>query len=393
MRVSNPLPLAVLLATLLPGGCDETPDPMGQRPALPAPIQRRVDEAVEELDPPPSPSWPTEVRGLRESADAFTSVEACLAELRARTPVAVAEGIADLAYDGFFDDVCRGLEAVKAGDPDRCDALDASTVRAGCRRRVAILNGLPAACPADMVLPGRDSVCVAWAARDRELCRAASIADRARCAAVLDGEARGCVSLRGGDRGRCEAEVRRYAGALGEERHESAAAARPAVLELTVTVEGASGDPIRIERDVLARGVRLVPQGCRYQVALGEPHGEGMLPSGPGRFEPTFHLELAVPMGDDANRALPLGATDAVLSLALPAHGGITSIAGASGQVALSAFEPRVGGAVDGTVRGRLRSGGAELAVEGRFRTFVRDLEPLAEHCTHEAGGRGGGTE
>jgi hypothetical protein len=330
---------------------------------------------------------------LRESVEAFTSVDACLAELRARTPVAVAEGIADLAYDGFFDDVCRGLEAVKSGDPEACDALEVSTVRAGCRRRVAILNGLPAACPSDRVLPGRDPVCVAWAARDGALCQAASIGDRTRCRAVLDGEMRACAPLRGGDRGRCEAEVRRYAGALGDDRHESPAAARPAVFELTVSEEGASGDPIRIDSDVLARGVRLAAQGCRYQVALGEPLGDPMLPSGPGRFEPSFHLELTVPMGEGARRTLPLGATDAVLSLALPARGGVTSIAGASGQVGVSAFEPRVGGAVDGTIRGRLRSGDAQLVVEGRFATFVRDLEPLAAHCSNEAGGRGVGTE
>ena len=221
---------------------------------------------------------------------AFTGVDACLEELRARTPTAVAEGIADLGYDGFLDDVCRGMEAVKRGDVAACDALAISAGRAGCRRRLAIVHGTPSACPDDRVVPGREAVCVAWAARDAGLCRASS--DEARCRAVLDDDLRACRPLRGGDRSRCQAEVRRYASALEGERARSPATEAPAVLTLDV---GEGERAIHIERDVLAQGVRLVPAECAYSVALANPLGE--VSFGLRDEAPSFHLELTLPAG------------------------------------------------------------------------------------------------
>jgi hypothetical protein len=379
-----------LLALILLAGCgSEPPAPPAAEEARPmAPsVRRRVEEATETLERPPSSAWPTEVRSLAEAVEGFDSVEACLAELRARTPTAVAEGLADLSYDGFFDDVCRGLAAVKAGDVEACDAFEISSARRGCRRRLALVRGEPRACPRDLVVPGREPVCVAWAARAPGLCRAAPRAERARCRAVLAGDDAACARLRGGDRRRCEAQVRRYASALGAARAAPGAAAEEAVFRLEVREEGAAAAPLVIARDALARGVRLVPAGCRWEVDLARPVGELPAPLVPGRFEPTFHLELAVPAGLEPPAELPLGATGAVLSLAVPAHGGLTSIAGADGAVELAAFEPRLGGAVRGTVAGTLRRGEVTLAVRGRFATFVRDLDPLPEGCGGAPGG------
>ncbi|HJL17353.1 MAG TPA: hypothetical protein RMH99_16920 [Sandaracinaceae bacterium LLY-WYZ-13_1] len=348
---------------------------------MPASVRDRVEEAAEELEEPPSAAWPTRVRSLREAVDAFESVDACRAELRQRTPTAVAEGLADLSYDGFFDDVCRGLAAVKARDPTGCDALEVRSARRGCRRRLALWAGDPEACAEDLVTPGREPVCVAWAARAPALCRAAPIGRRRRCRAVLAGDAEACRALRGGDRARCEAEVRRYASALGDERVEMSAVARDAVFRLEVVAAETDDEPRVLERDVLARGVRLVPRGCRWTLSLGRAVGELPLPASPGRFEPTFHLELTVPAHAELPIELPLSARAAVLSVALPAHGGLTSIAGAEGAVELTRFEPRIGGAVDGTIRGTLRRGALVLEVEGRFSTFVRDRSPLPPGC------------
>ncbi len=379
-----PRALAALLVLAL-ASCDSPPEPPPEEPSS---SEREEPEPIEDdLEPAPSSTWPAEVQSLADQVASFTTVEACLEQLRARTPTAVAEGLADLAYDGFFDDVCRALEAVKTGSVEQCDALAISTARAGCRRRLAVVHGRPSACPGDRVVPGREAVCVAWAARDPGLCRAAG--EEARCRAVLAGDDGACRGLRPGDRERCRAHVRRYASALGEERGESPATDAPRVMTLEVREGDAA--PITIRRDVLDRGVRLVPAGCGYLLALGNPLGEleplvGLRPE-----EASFHLELTVPPGRRAPIDLALGGAEAVLSVTTRAHGGVTSISGARGSARLTSFEPRLGGAIAGTLEGTLRHGGGELAVSGRFATFVRDLEPLSERCAAETSGSGGG--
>lgn len=373
-----------LMALLLVTACSEAEAPP-RPPPTPAPTRPAI-EAPDE-PPPPSASWPSDVEGLRASVDAFTTVEACLASLQAETPTAVAEAVADLAYDGFFDEVCESLAAVKAGDAEACDALGPSTTRAGCRRRLALLHGRPAACPEDRVDEGREPECVAWAARDASLCRAAPVSARGRCEAVLSGDVARCARLRGGDRVRCEAAVRRYADALGEERQRSPAAEEEAVFQLTATEEG--HDAVTVERDALDRGVTLSPRACRWAVRLMRPTGELPAPLSPGAFAPTFFLELAVPPGDARPITLPLNASDAVLSLALPRHGGLTSVSGAEGSLQLDAFEPRRGGAITGSFSGTLRRGDATIRIEGRISTFVRDLEPMPARCAESPAGGG----
>jgi hypothetical protein len=301
-----------------------------------------------------------------------------LRELREHTPTAVAEGLSDLEYDGFFDDVCHSLAAVKAGSVQACDELDISTARNGCRQRLAIHHGRPAACPPDRIVPGRDPICVAWAARDPGLCHAASELDVARCVAVLTDRS-ACSRLREGDRDRCLAQVRRYGPSLGQERHESPAAREPTVF--TLDVRGA-GEPITIERNALARGARLVPHGCRYTIALADP----LEPSGIFTHEPTFTLELVVGAGSEAPFELPLGPSDAVLSVTTPSLGTISSIGASSGRISIELFSPRLGGAIRGTIHGQLRRGENDLTVEGRFSTFVRDLDPIDEGCSEASG-------
>lgn len=376
--------LALLLVA-----CADPPEPRPPaRAPEPAPAAPTLEDPTLEDDAPPTASWPSDVEDLRASVDAFTTVEACLAGLRADTPTAVAEAVADLAYDGFFDDVCASLAAVKAGDAEACDAVGPSTAQAGCRRRLALLHGRPEACPEDRVVGGREPVCVAWASRDPSLCRAAAV-DEARCRAVLSGDEGRCARLRGGDRGRCEAALGRYASALGDERRRSEAAEAEPTFTLEVEEDGQ--EPVRLERDVLDRGVVLEPRACRWTVRLARPMGELPVPLSPGAFTPTFFLELSVPPGEERPVRLPLNASDAVLSLALPRHGGLTSVSGAEGALTLERFETRRGGAIEGALTGTLRRGEATLRVTGRVSTFVRDLDPMPARCTESAAGEASG--
>jgi hypothetical protein len=361
-----------MLVALL--GCREPRDPRPREE--PAPVGDPATLPRLEEEPPPSAVWPTEVESLRRAVDQFVSVDDCIAALRARTPTAVSEGIADLGYDAFFDHVCHAMAAVKSGSVEECDALSITTARAGCRRRLAIVHGRPGACPEDRVTPGREPLCVAWAARDRALCRAtdATVA----CRAVLDGDAGSCARLRGGDAERCRALVRRFAEVIGDEATESATDAPAFTLEVRKVAE----DPLLLERDVLAQGVRLVPQGCTYAVALANPRGEPSLDLAFGDEPPRFHLELVIPPGAEAPMTLRLGADAAVLSVVTPTLGPLTSLVGAEGTVRIDRFEPRLGGAIRGRVRGSLRHGNERVSVEGRFTTFVRDLDALPGHCT-----------
>lgn len=353
----------------------------GEERALPPPPARPdpIPAALEaELDPPPPSSWPTHVDTLAGSLEAFTTVEACQQDLRERTATAVAEGLADLGYDGFFADTCAALDAVRRGSVEDCDALSVSSARGGCRTRVALVHARPEACPPSRVIDGPDPICVAWARRNPDLCAAVAAPDDVRCRAVLADDAQPCRRLRGGDRQRCEAQVRRYASALGDARSESPAARAPAVYRLEVGER-------TIERDVLARGVRAEVEGCRYEIALESPHGALSLPVAPGAFEPTFQLTLSI-ASFEAPIELALGALEAVLSVALPEHGTLSSIAG-SGVVRVERFEREVGGALEGTIDGTLVHDGEEIRVRGRFTTFLRDIGPLPDHCAGQGAG------
>jgi hypothetical protein len=365
----------VLIAVWLLLACGEDPRPL-RAPARPvSEVEQQIEE---ELEAPPPSSWPTRIDTLRESVEALTTVDACQAELRDHTATAVAEGLADIGYDGFFEDTCRALDAVRRGSIDDCDTLTISAARAGCRTRLALLHGRPAACPDARVIDGPDPLCVAWARRNADLCRAVAPPDDVRCRAVIAGEEGECAPLRAGDRQRCEAQVRRYASALGEERNESPAAREAAIFHLEAGAH-------TIDRDVLARGVRAEVRGCLHQIVLASPHGEPAWPLVPGDFRPSFMLTISVPPAE-LPMNLRLGALEALITVALPEHATLTSAGGATGRVHLERFEPEVGGAVSGTIEGTLTHQGAEIPLEGRFSTFLRDFDPLPDACRSQGG-------
>lgn len=357
--------MRIALGLVLLCACEEPPPP----PSAPEPPV--VSPEMQDILPPPPPSaWPDDVASLRDAIEGFTTIDACLASLRARTPTEVAEGVTDLGYDAFFADVCASMQAVREGSVEACDALEVSSARRGCRRRLALFHGEPRACPEDPVVPGREAVCVAWAARDPDLCRAASPAERARCAAVLARDASRCGDTRGGDRARCEAEIERYGAALGDDRRESPAARTDA--EVSVTLDGAT-----IASNEAARGVRLVPRGCRMELVLASPLGAATV----GRDEPSLSLELSIPARVELPARLPLAASDALLGVTTPRRGTLSSASGARGHVLLTAYEERLGGAIEGTIEGELSELTERVPVRGRFSTFVRDLDPLDDAC------------
>jgi len=364
--------------------CDDTPDraPSGgasDEGAGEAPAPEEVAAVAE----PASSAWPTGAPDLLASLEEVGDAQSCRRRIRAEVPVEVAEAFADLGYEQILDDVCAGLVAVRDRSVEGCDALSVSALRRGCRRRLAIVAGRPDACPGDRALPGREPVCLAWAARDPALCRAAMPDRQARCRAVLAGEPDACDRERGGDRGRCEAMVRRYAPALGDERRESAAEEVEPRFAVTAEVvrDDETVDTVEISRDVLDRGVHLAAEGCSHRLSLRNPLGELPRPASIGGFDGSVEAQLDVPPDVETPHAVPLGPTTAAVRVRVPGHGEATSISGATGEVRLTAWLPERGAEIAGGIEADLALVPGRVRVDGAFRTFVRDVDPLPDSC------------
>ncbi len=364
-------------------GCDHPssrPRPRSHPTALTASAHPR---------PPPPTAWPPDVRDLKTTLDHFTTVTACRDGLRGRMPTEVAEAMEDIGYDDLLEDVCNGIAAVRAHDPAACDALSVSMLRKGCRRRVALVAGLPDACPDDPLVGGREPVCLAWAARDPGLCRGASGAGRPLCRAVLANDAKRCNPLTAADRQRCEMAVRRYASSLGETRHASPAATAVPRMHLEATVLGAdgrAGAPVEIDRNVLGRGVYVEVHDCRYRVDLADPAGEVPPPAALDDRPPFATLRLDIPASATIPAHLPLGSTGTRITIVLPGVGEADAITGAEGRVSLTKWRPARGAELDAAVDATLVMTPRRVHLTGYVRSFVRDVDPLPATCGGQAG-------
>jgi hypothetical protein len=374
---------------LLLAGCGDDGSEVEARPQQRAAAAERaaIEEALAEETPAPASAWPAEVVSLRESVGAFESMDSCRTAMRAALPTEAAELLADVGYEAFLEDVCGGLAALKERSGARCDALSTSASRKGCRRRLALIAGDPAACPEDGVLPGREPVCLAWARRDAALCRAALALDQTRCRAVIEGIA-ACARERGGDRGRCEAAVRRYGPSIGEERRGTELVEGVLRLELNRIAEDTAVDPtaapppeappLIVERPVPERGVHLEAHECGYRVIFGERNPiVGVAHA--GRAHATIALE--VPAAAEAPIALPLGMQGARIEITTPSGARLSSDIGATGTATVREWRPEHGAPIAVRIEGSLDEIAARMRVSGEVRTYVRDVDPLPASC------------
>ena len=74
----------------------------------------------------------------------------------------------------------------------------------------------------------------------------------------------------------------------------------------------------------------------------------------------------------------PLGPLGASLEVVLPRVG---RASGGEGTFTISGLDRVLGGAFAGTLRAELPIAPGVLRIDGRFRTFVRDLDALPSHC------------
>lgn len=204
-RVSSSARL-ILVACFIPStACDKDEDKAPDPPAASA-IVNTLD-AFSATDPQ------RPAGDLRGDLDAFTTVDECVAKRTASMDPLVGDGLGAIGYDTFLRDACRMLEAAKTNDGKKCDAIDASSMRAKCRSLVAIASGRADDCPLKVdgePRHGRDATCLAAALRSPALCAGETRLRRSVCEALVLHDPKKCDPIVGADHDACTRDASRY---------------------------------------------------------------------------------------------------------------------------------------------------------------------------------------
>ncbi len=368
--------------------CDKSEDAATLRRFEPkrAPVEavaKALDVDASEFEPKLDPAAPP--GDLRADLEAFTTVDACVQQ-RTRIDPMLGDALDAIGYDTFFADACRVIDAAKSGDAKRCREIAASSLRTRCRATVAELHADPGLCPwAQPKRPplGRDTACVAVAARSVALCGAVSDPqERTACVALLARDAAGCQKLFSRtERERCTRKVARWQSALSAATPgvHADAYVRPAATLRVDRVDDGGGPPPSRTIDLtheLEGGTVLVEDRTGLSFILGtltddEPAYLAPPPMGAA----TFGIEVVVPRGsadavDARVRRLQLQLPGQPLLVMQPsAAPGLTLHIGKLGR--------ERGGAVVLTVDGPLGPGNPTIHLEGT--TFVHDVVTAAD--------------
>jgi hypothetical protein len=335
------------------------------------------------VDPPAPPG------DLMAEIDRFTTIEACVKQ-HARIDPLVGDALESIGYDTFLGDACRVLDAVKARDDKRCEAIDASPLRERCEATVAEIIGDADACPWQVSTRpdrGRDASCVAIALREPRLCSAVERGS-ALCEAMTTHDPARCNTLlSAAERARCTRHVQRYGRAIPaadvHNRRLPASAGR-------LQVSGADGG---LEADMnlapdLAGGVVLLQRHDGVHLLFGalSEAGLGFIAPSP-HVRATFAFELLIPVHKPHDKldSPPAEARVERFELLLPGHAPVSTQAERSGLVAkIDELVPERGGEVSLSITGELddaRSGhardlglGSRGLVHANLTTFVRDV-------------------
>jgi hypothetical protein len=355
-------------------GCEEDRGPPAPGlPAAPAPSTRGAGDAGGSTTEPPDP--PPLAGDIRAEIDRFTTIDACVAE-RARLDPVLGDALEAIGYDTFVRDACRVLDAAKAKDRRRCDAIDASSLRSRCQTAVAAISGDPDACPWEIAgkpARGRDGACVAIAARDARLCvSAADARARATCEAIAGHDAAACAKLgTPADRAVCARDAERWRAAIPG----SEAGATAFAVEGTLHVEGAdAGAPLDVDlAPDLARGVVLIEQRDGARLVVGR-----LSDASPGFVAPSPYVRAGIGLeirviGGPASRTTVARVERS--ELLLPGRAALQTPAARSTLAAQIVTLGRARGApVSLTVAGGMDGGGGSWRVQARMTTFVSDV-------------------
>jgi hypothetical protein len=373
VQVASLLFLAVVAACVC--GCDR--EESRRSPAEQAPVAS-VEKALGmeagalelRVDPPAAAG------DLAGEIAAFTTVDACV-DSRAHLDPLLGDALEAIGYDTFVRDACRVLDAAKARDPKRCDAIDASALRRQCTTTVAAVLGDADLCPwmvASRPGLGRDATCLAISSRDPRLCAAeeTSVA-RATCEAIARHDAAPCTKLPlKADQARCKRDADRWRGipvaAPGPVPRDSESSA----VEATLHVESADDAGAPLDSNLapdLGRGLVVLTErgGERLSVGPLSDSGIGFVAPSP-HVQATLALELFASSDGkrvEVNRA----------ELLVPGHAPVATPLARSTLVAkLTKLESVRGGAAALSVDGTLGDSTGTWRVHLQAATFVRDV-------------------
>ncbi len=311
----------------------------------------------------------------------FTTVDACI-DSHAHLDPLLGDALEAIGYDTFVRDACRVLDAAKARDPKRCDAIDASALRRQCASTVAAALGDADVCPwmvASRPALGRDASCLAIASHDPRLCAAeeTSIA-RATCEAIARHDAAPCAKLPlKADQARCKRDADRWRnvtpprtpGVAGS-APDGGGASPPVEASLHVESADDAGAPVdaNLAPD-LGRGLVVVAErgGHRFSVGPLNDSGLGFVAPSP-HVQATLALELFASSDGkrvEVNRA----------ELLVPGRSPVATPLARSTLVAkISKLEPTRGGTASLTVDGTIGDSSGTWRVHLQATTFVRDV-------------------
>jgi hypothetical protein len=362
--------VASFLMLLAVCGCDreesrrQTPE---QAPVASVEKALGVDAGELELHVDP----PAAAGDLAGEIAAFTTVDACV-DAHAHLDPLLGDALEAIGYDTFVRDACRVLDAAKARDSKRCDAIDASALRRQCETTVAAVMGDADACPwmvASRPALGRDASCLAMASRDPRLCAAeeTSVA-RATCEAIARHDAAPCAKLpMKADQAHCRRDADRWRNVTPP----SDAGAPPAI-EGTLHVESADDAGAPSDANLapdLSRGLVIVAErgGDRFSVGPLSDSGVGFVAPSP-HVQATLALELFASSDGkrlEVNRA----------ELLVPGRSPVSTPLARSTLVAkVTKLEPVRGGAASLTIEGTLGDSSGTWRVHLEATTFVRDV-------------------
>jgi hypothetical protein len=302
----------------------------------------------------------------------FTTVDACV-DSHAHLDPLLGDALEAIGYDTFVRDACRVLDAAKARDVKRCDAIDASALRRQCTTTVAAVVGDADLCPwmvASRPALGRDASCLAMASRDPRLCAAeeTSVA-RATCEAIARHDAAACAKLPlKADQARCKRDADRWRSVTPPPDGGGA----PPPVEATLRVESADDAGAPTDANLapdLGRGLVVVTErgGDRLSVGPLSDSGLGFVAPSP-HVQATLALELFASSDGkrvEVNRA----------ELLVPGRSPVATPLARSTLVAkVSKLEPVRGGAASLTVDGTIGDSSGTWRVHMQATTFVRDV-------------------
>ena len=371
------LALGTVVASGTTLGCDhedDRADPAASSPAPASSVAQALGldaRALAEVPIDPAPA----AGDLRAEIDAFTTIDACVAQ-HALDPL-VGDAVRAIGYETFLRDACRVLEATKLKDVKKCDGIDAGGLRSRCQAVVAMSTGNVDVCPwmiPDEHALGRDPTCIAVSTRDRRMCAGELRARRATCEALADrSEARCASALSPTEQAGCKREAQRWKGLIDAPSASPGTGKEPAV-HGKLDLKGTDGtpDPSKTDVDVtvdVQRGVvlRIDRAGVtRFELGSRRELGSTSFVPGPGT-----RARLAASLQIDPKRVTQLEH----LELDVP---GASSLVypgvRCECRVELAKAEPRRAGEVKLTIDGTVGVPPHAYKIHADVATFVRDV-------------------